>query len=220
MTNKKSPGRPGPGGDNRKRIATKDAKDAGVRRQKELEESLRESEQKFAKIFRNNAAAIALTRLRDGMILDVNDKWQEIFGHSRHEVVGKNSARNLVIWKDPQKRNKVFRELRSGKSIQNQEFEFFKKNGETWTALLSSEIILLQGEPVILSSLLDITALKRVEEENRSLAKFPSQNPNPVLRLSPQGAILYANSRGTGIAEAGKPGPANFRSQNPAPVDP
>ena len=173
---------------------------------KRMEDSLLESEQKFVKVFQNNAAAIALTRLRDGVILDVNKKWEEIFGRSRREVVGKNSANNLVIWKDPKVRKMAYRELKSGKALQNWECELFKKNGETWTALVSSEIIRLQGEPVILSSLLDITALKRAEEENRSLAKFPSENPNPVLRLTPEGSIIYGNAAAQNVLGSWKGG--------------
>jgi len=33
----------------------------------------------------------------------------------------------------------------------------------------------------------------RAEEEAESLAKFPSENPNPVLRISKEGAIVFAN---------------------------
>ena len=40
----------------------------------------------------------------------------------------------------------------------------------------------------------DITERKRAEEEIRALSLFPEQNPNPVLRIARDGAILYANS--------------------------
>jgi PAS domain S-box-containing protein len=39
----------------------------------------------------------------------------------------------------------------------------------------------------------DITELVRAEDEIKSLAKFPSENSNPVLRLGQDGVILYAN---------------------------
>ncbi len=39
----------------------------------------------------------------------------------------------------------------------------------------------------------DLTERRRTEEEIRSLSLFPSENPNPVLRLGQDGTILYAN---------------------------
>ncbi len=39
----------------------------------------------------------------------------------------------------------------------------------------------------------------QAEEELRSIAKFPSENPYPVLRLSRAGTILYANKAGQGL---------------------
>lgn len=40
----------------------------------------------------------------------------------------------------------------------------------------------------------DITERKRIEKEIKSLAKFPSENPNPVLRTDRNGILLYANN--------------------------
>jgi PAS domain S-box-containing protein len=39
----------------------------------------------------------------------------------------------------------------------------------------------------------DITDRKRLEEEIRSVARFPDENPYPVLRIGREGRILYAN---------------------------
>ncbi len=39
----------------------------------------------------------------------------------------------------------------------------------------------------------DITKRKRTEETINSLAKFPSENPDPVLRISKEGILLFAN---------------------------
>ena len=40
---------------------------------------------------------------------------------------------------------------------------------------------------------LDITERKQVEEERENMAKFPSENPSPVLRVAEDGSILYSN---------------------------
>jgi PAS domain S-box-containing protein len=40
----------------------------------------------------------------------------------------------------------------------------------------------------------DITKRKRTDQELMTLARFPSENPNPVLRLGGDGTLLYANA--------------------------
>ena len=42
----------------------------------------------------------------------------------------------------------------------------------------------------------DITERKQAEKENINLAKFPSENPNPVLRITKDGKVLYSNEAG------------------------
>jgi len=44
-----------------------------------------------------------------------------------------------------------------------------------------------------LSSARDITEQIRAQQEIESLARFPAENPNPVLRVKLDGQILYAN---------------------------
>jgi PAS domain S-box-containing protein len=40
----------------------------------------------------------------------------------------------------------------------------------------------------------DITERKLAEEQIKSLARFPDENPNPVLRVDQEGTVLYANA--------------------------
>jgi PAS domain S-box-containing protein len=48
----------------------------------------------------------------------------------------------------------------------------------------------------------DITARKRAEEEIGNLAKFPGENPSPVLRIASDCTILYANEASSPLLES------------------
>ncbi len=48
---------------------------------------------------------------------------------------------------------------------------------------------------------IDITGRKRVEQEIANLSKFPTENPNPVLRVKNDGQIIYANKASQELLE-------------------
>ena len=47
----------------------------------------------------------------------------------------------------------------------------------------------------------DVTEQKKAEEEIRNLAKFPAEDPNPVVRVSSEGDILYHNEAAAPLLE-------------------
>ncbi len=123
-------------------------------------------EEKFAKAFHSAPYAITLTRHSDGTIVDVNDGFVAITGYDRAEVLGKKTM-DLHIWEDAGERN-AFIELLSGTGeVHGVERRFRKKTGERITGLTYAEIIMIDGEKHILSSVADITERKKVEEELR-----------------------------------------------------
>ena len=49
------------------------------------------------------------------------------------------------------------------------------------------------GHTLFRTAITDITARKRAEQEIESLARFPAENPNPIIRVTDDGIITYAN---------------------------
>ncbi len=45
----------------------------------------------------------------------------------------------------------------------------------------------------------DLDDVDQIIEQVRALARFPSENPNPVLRVTGAGQVLYANAAANGI---------------------
>ncbi len=75
-----------------------------------------------------------------------------------------------------------------------------------WLGHIVSRVIVLR----------DITGWKQAEEEIRNLARFPRENPSPVLRVAGDGTLLYANPSSTLLlqtwgCEPGQPLPDKWR---------
>ncbi len=125
---------------------------------------LRESEERFAKIFHSSPSVITITRVSDGQLLDVNEAFCRASGYTRQEAMASSSIM-LNLWADPKDREAVMTRLSRGESVSNKEYSFRKKDGQIIVALFAAQIIHVANEPVILSNILDISDRKRADIE-------------------------------------------------------
>jgi PAS domain S-box-containing protein len=146
-----------------------------ITERKDVEEALRASEKKFAMAFRTAPYAMTITRTTDGKLLEVNEAFYTVSGFSREEVSNSSSVA-LNLWADGEDRNRVVAELRKGQKVYQKEFRFRRKNGELMTGLFSAEMIIINEEHCVLSSINDITeyrqamdALREREEKYRAI---------------------------------------------------
>lgn len=72
---------------------------------KKVERDLQMSEKKFSAAFQACPDLMSITRLSDGVILDVNDGYTKLLGYTRAESVGKTTF-GLSIWSDQADRKK------------------------------------------------------------------------------------------------------------------
>jgi PAS domain S-box-containing protein len=131
---------------------------------KQMEEALRKSEKKFTTIFQAAPSLIALSTLKEGKIVDVNETALKICGYRREEMVG-HTAGELCIWEDLKNRDRMVAALLEQGSVKNLEFRFRNKAGTSLMGLISAELIEIDGEQYMLSLVNDITDRKRAEEE-------------------------------------------------------
>ena len=89
-----------------------------------------------------------------------------------------------------------FRENTAARTDWNFECRIRRVDGEVrWLWSAGGHERTTAGDPVRMYGIVqDITKRKRAAEEIESLAKFPAENPNPILRVRHDGKILYANS--------------------------
>lgn len=67
------------------------------------------------------------------------------------------------------------------------------KGKQRWFQSVSRPERLPDGGTLWDGVILDMTEYRRIEEEVKRLAKFPNENPNPVMRMTDDGVIVYAN---------------------------
>jgi PAS domain S-box-containing protein len=163
-----------------------------------------------------------------GKLLAANLSVKEATGFDPKELVGKSfleldfldRENKPILARNFEKRMKGF-------DIEPYEVKITAKNGGAKYFEVKGKRIEYFGELVNLVVFHDVTQRKKVqeqletnlsesEEKLTSLAKFPSENPNPVLRIAKDGTVLYANPATKPQlselkAEIGKPAPPLLR---------
>ena len=129
---------------------------------KRTEEALLESEERFSKAFASNPASLVITEIDTGMFVDVNEKWANMLGYTRQEMVGSTSW-ELGIWADAEMREMAVKKLQTAGRFKDEPVRFLTKSGEIRNVLWSAEIITLNGRNVMLSLLLDYTERQQAE---------------------------------------------------------
>jgi diguanylate cyclase (GGDEF)-like protein/PAS domain S-box-containing protein len=164
------------------------------------ERRLRESEERFAKIFQASPDAIVISRLADGKYVEVNQAWLEIFGYSREEIVGRTST-DIGIWAETAERARLVRAIAEQGAVRNFATRMRRKGGEIADILLSAELLDLDGEAHIIVPLADVTERRRADERIQQLATRDALTglPNRLL-LSDRLALAIGNAqRGTSL---------------------
>jgi PAS domain S-box-containing protein len=126
------------------------------------EELLRQSKDKFLKVFHANPVLMALTRLSDGTIVDANAAFLECLGYQPEEVIGRRST-EIGVWVDPLDREKMLSMMNMQEPANPVEISFRHKSGEIVPVLASVAPITISGEEYLLGISVDIAERKRAE---------------------------------------------------------
>jgi len=172
-----------------------------ITERKHSEQALKNSEEKFSKVFRESPLAIALTRAVDYRYIEVNETFEYLTGWRAEEVLGRNPL-EMGTWVDPAQIKDFDERLRAEGSVRNCEIQIRRKDRAIRSVLQSCEPIEIDGEPCALFVTVDVTDLKKAEESRRAseqrFRQFFVTLPEYCYMTSPNGEILDANPAALG----------------------
>lgn len=131
---------------------------------------LKESEEKFQKVFQANAAGIAITRLPSSQYMDVNESFIQLVGYTKEELIGHTSL-ELGLIVNIEQREEVLNHIKEHGYARNFEVTIRHKSGKILEVLSSAETILINGENYTINIIFDITERKHAEQQLKAVNK-------------------------------------------------
>ncbi|UCD35054.1 MAG: PAS domain S-box protein, partial [Nitrospiraceae bacterium] len=151
---------------------------------KRVEEDLRESEEKYRTIFKTAYDAILIVDTDTGIILDVNQKGEDLFGMHAHEIVGLHFTQ-LHPKEESHIRWKQFRDHVSSGGAVSENVVICSKSGDRIPVSISSSIIQTRERKYISGLLRRMPQKAPEKRDHEALAKAPqlSSRECEIVRL-------------------------------------
>ncbi|MFZ3138753.1 MAG: PAS domain S-box protein [Thermodesulfovibrionales bacterium] len=165
-----------------------------ITERKQVGKTLRMSEERFRILFENIPLGTGVATL-EGKVLVYNESLAKIAGYTKEEFLNFN-IRNL--YQNPEDREPLLKQLQSNGYVRNYEIIFKRKNGTSFYANLTIDLIAFDGEKALLTVVEDITERKLAEESMREselkYRKLVELTRTGFLILDHRGSVIDANN--------------------------
>lgn len=154
------------------------------------------SNDNFLKIFNSDLALMAISRIDNGVFIDVNSLFLRKLEYSKEEVIGKRSI-DLGFFEKQEERVKAINTIKEKGFVYYEEVILKTKNGSTFFGTYSANSIRIKGEEYLLSIINDITDRKNLEiglnEQKRFLKSLINAIPDLIFYKDMNGRFLGCN---------------------------
>jgi signal transduction histidine kinase len=117
------------------------------------------AEEKFSKAFNSSPVPMTITRLADGKFIEINDRALQTMKKTREETIGRTSVGLGILASE--ERAKMLEALSKHGSVRDMKINF-QSPGAPLDTLISAEVVEVEGERLLILSVLDLTELTNV----------------------------------------------------------
>ena len=139
-----------------------------INKQKQAEEALRESEEKYRRLMENALIGIYQVE-KGGKFIMANRKMAEMFGYDSPESLISSADSIVDLYARHEERRTILNEINTKGFIRGKEVEFRRKDGNTFWIKLHTRVVTIGEKSVYEGVMEDITESKQAEEERITL---------------------------------------------------
>ncbi len=163
-------------------------------------DSVRMHEQRFGQVFRLSPDATVVTSIADGRVIEANEAFCHLTGRARPDVIGRTTE-EIGFWRDAGERAAWLGPAMKAGGVHQYERTIRTPAGVQKDVMVRATRIEMQGEPVLLAMIQDITeqrlAVRLLEESERRLAKIIEASPEAITIASVEdGTFIAVNPAG------------------------
>jgi len=164
-----------------------------VTQSKITQDALIKSEEELSSFFDNARDMLCIADIKTATFAKVNPSFTKTLGYSEKELLGQSFIK-FVHPDDRQKTINILKErLARGVYITDFVNRYKCKDGTyKWLDWTSKPVV---EKGLTYATARDITERLKAEDEIKDLARFPRENPNPVIKVT-NGIVSYANKAG------------------------
>ena len=147
---------------------------------------LRDSEARFATMFRMSPSGLGLARYEDKRYIEVNDAFISMFGYGPDDAINRNGL-ELNTWVDVKARGEAMAVLERDGEVRNVEAPFRTRGGDIFYASFSAMRVSIGREDLVIASYFDLTAqrlaTRTLEDRKLELERIVSQRTAELSRV-------------------------------------
>jgi PAS domain S-box-containing protein len=163
-----------------------------ITERKKMEQTLRDSEEKYRRLFNEAIDAIFVADAETGILIDCNQAASKLIGKTKSELIGTHQRFLHPEAEREEKFSKTFAEHCSDKEGRIIDSQIITKDGEIIDVIIRGSLVEVNGKKMLQGIFRDVTERKKVEEM-RFQARLLNAIEQAVIAANINGEIIYWN---------------------------